>query len=452
MKLNFVKNNLISYLLIFLLIVNASISTISNYSFKSLLLKIFLSFILLVALFIYSKQIQHPLKYVFRFDERLAAPFIILILILSYLTATVLYSSNAYFGLQKIFNIVVSVIPIIFTAFYLIRNDILITLKAIVEISSAIIILLLVSILILKPFDHSTVYAFSPERWSHVFVGRLSSILSLVLLFAVLLQKDFKKIYFFLFVFGAGVYLTYLTGLRAAFLGLLFFSAVTVFVYYYFLNNSQIPKNNSIAKPSNKFIAILISATLILTLLLTLITPEGFQTGKRIENLTKIEDLKFGGDPAIQTRLISYKMSVGIFQAHPLFGSGFGGFNGYGNIEWTKDVKYPHNIVLELACELGLTGLFIFGVLFFMIFNSIYKMPPLDLEQSMPDLKKDILLAQQIKIQRLVIFILFFFSIWLALFSKDLSTQGTLWIFLIFIGEFKVISSVIRFLKQKFHI
>ena len=59
------------------------------------------------------------------------------------------------------------------------------------------------------------------------------------------------------------------------------------------------------------------------------------------------EGLEFEGDHAIHSRLDSWRLSRDIIQEHLIAGVGFGGFNGYNNIEWTKIIKYPHNIFLR---------------------------------------------------------------------------------------------------------
>ncbi|MCH9030428.1 MAG: O-antigen ligase family protein [Bacteroidetes bacterium] len=129
----------------------------------------------------------------------------------------------------------------------------------------------------------------------------------------------------------------------------------------------------------------------------------------RFDNMTAIDNLQFKGDPAIHSRLDSWELSCEIIKEHPFIGTGFGGFNSYNNIEWTKMIKYPHNIILELAVEGGVIGLLILILLIYFILSRARKIYP-----------------------GIILFLLF--AIWLALFSKDLSSQAVLWIGLAFYG------------------
>jgi O-antigen ligase len=156
-----------------------------------------------------------------------------------------------------------------------------------------------------------------------------------------------------------------------------------------------------------------------ITAALIYFTPQGFSTAQRISNLVKIEYLGFGDDAAIITRVGSYKLSWQMFTERPLIGYGFGSFNGYNNIEWTTIQKYPHNIFLEILSEMGLIGALIFGIIFYQIIRSIY-----NLEFRIYNSKSNL----QPPPSHLLI--LLAFSLWMAMFSKDISTQGFLWLFL----------------------
>ena len=127
------------------------------------------------------------------------------------------------------------------------------------------------------------------------------------------------------------------------------------------------------------------------------------------DGVVAIDNLQFKGDPAIHSRLEAWELSWEIIKEHPIIGTGFGGFNGYNNIEWTKMIKYPHNIILELAVEGGVIGLLILILLIYFILSRVRKIYP-----------------------GIILFLLF--AIWLALFSKDLSSQAVLWIGLAFYG------------------
>lgn len=72
---------------------------------------------------------------------------------------------------------------------------------------------------------------------------------------------------------------------------------------------------------------------------------------------TRYNALKGGqylaNDQTFTVRIDMYKEAVTIFLQHPLLGVGFGGYSRLGSY------LYPHNLVLEIAAELGLIGLFL---------------------------------------------------------------------------------------------
>lgn len=72
-------------------------------------------------------------------------------------------------------------------------------------------------------------------------------------------------------------------------------------------------------------------------------------------------------------RIENAKTALRLFFGHPFLGIGVGGFSVYAyRIEGVEPFKYPHNIVLEFVCELGLVGLLIFsGIVFFAFKNLI---------------------------------------------------------------------------------
>ena len=71
--------------------------------------------------------------------------------------------------------------------------------------------------------------------------------------------------------------------------------------------------------------------------------------------------------------------------------------------------KYPHNLFLEFAVELGIPGILLCTFLLYIIFSS----------------------AKKVSTE---VFIFFIFALWLAMFSKDIPTQSLLWIGLAFVG------------------
>ena len=426
MKINISRSELSQSAVILLLIFNIVIGSISNYSASSLILKIISSALLLIALYIQFYTNDIP---VFQFlkSKQVLKLFYVLLIIIIYLSATLLYTSNPGYGLYKIINIILNAGPNVLAAYILLSANKLFILNKIITFSTIIIVSLLILILLLQPFDHSTIYKFSPGRWSHSIIGRISSFITLIILLFTLIQTESKKIIFYSLVYGAGVYLTYLTGLRSAFIGLIILSIIALALkYFYVLRtvstihasesedhtfDSHIHSESTLTPAGRYFSSISIILILSIVFLVIMFAPSEFQSGKRFENLTKVENLDFGKDDAILVRLMSYELSLDIIKEHLLLGIGFGGFNGYNNIEWTRTGKYPHNIILELLSELGIVGLLFFSAILFITIKAIVK-------SGLPTIAIYFILIPLL------------FSIWLAMWAKDLSTQSFLWLFL----------------------
>ncbi len=210
-----------------------------------------------------------------------------------------------------------------------------------------------------------------------------------------------KQILLFSIITSVAVYGLYLSSLRAAMLGvILCFVLIAGFLVY-----RMVMKGESLAVRRWQLVGMFL--TIILTSSFIIIIPKPEIIENRFDNLTQIEDFKFGGDEPIHSRIEELRISKELFLTHPIFGVGFGGYRSYN--EFTDFVKYPHNIFVEMAVEGGIIGLLVLGALFVVIFKSVYR-------------------------YSLLFFIFLLFSLFLTLFSKELSNQALLWIFIAFIG------------------
>ncbi|MDT3697066.1 MAG: O-antigen ligase family protein [Ignavibacterium sp.] len=397
--------NIASYLLLTLLLLNFSVAGISNSTVSALILKILSSSILLAVFFIHIRQNNESLL-VFLKSKNIKRLSKILLVIVFYLIVTILYSLNPKYGTHKVINILVSIIPNMLVTYYLITSRSREYLSYFLHIIIAGFLFTLLSIIILQPFDHSTVYQFSPLRWSHVFIARTISFLTLIVFLILLTAKEIKKILFYYLIFIIGFSITYLTGLRSAIIGIIIFSA---FGFLWQLLRKRITINH------------LYSVILMIIFLIALvyIAPEQFETGQRLQNLLRIDDGEFGGDGAILSRIQTYTLSLQMIKDKPILGWGLGSFNGFNNLHWTTLQKYPHNIVLELLSETGAVGLLLFMFVCFLILKNLFN-------------NKYLIFNQSLSI-RIFLVITFLFSLFMAMFSKDISTQSFLWLFLIFL-------------------
>jgi len=396
-------------LFLILFILNLGTAGISNFELKYFILKAAVSVTLVASIIIFIINSKINLKNYFS-SSLLKRTLLIITLIIVYSSLTLLYSNNPAYGGLKILNFAICSVPAAIGAYVLINIEwnkkLFINTLIII---SVIIIAALAGVLLVKPFEHSTVYVFEAGRWSHVFIGRLISFLTLIL-FLILLNSKRKVIISITLVITAGLFLLYLTGLRSALLG--FTLAALISLIYYILTG----RLNSIHY-SAVFAILLLSAILIYTAN-SLLLPEEIKTPVRIENMLKFENMDFGGEEAIQSRIRSFELAWEMFKNSPVTGNGFGSFCGYNNSRWAATQKYPHNIILEILAELGIVGLVFFGYIFFLIIRSIFNFHHSSFNRSPFNQSPFPLL------------ILLLFSLWLAMFSKDFSSQSFLWMFL----------------------
>ena len=403
--------------------------TISNYSGKIFLLKGLVSVLLIAVAIVDCLLLNEDLR-TFIKNKGFKKTIVIILLLVAYLSLTLTYSSNPAYGFQKILNFLISVVPSVIVFYYLISTLTKLRVKLFVYSLGIISVLTVSYILTVYPFDQSTIYEYRAGRWSHVIYGRLISSIAVVLLLHLSSRRDLFQVLLYSVVSSIAIYGTYLSAFRAGFVGLLLVGCGLLVVNLwsalhnskvkvpttagrqrlkvaslpYELNNlTNLMTNTSIITSIKIVLPFIIAAILIFTI------PAKDIITLRFDNMVAIDNLQFKGDPAIHSRLEAWELSWEIIKEHPIIGTGFGGFNGYNNIEWTKMIKYPHNIILEMTAEGGMIGLSILILLIYIILSRAWKIYP-----------------------GIILFLLF--AIWLALFSKDLSSQAVLWIGLAFYG------------------
>ncbi len=390
--------------------------------------------------------------------------FSILFLFICYLSLTLAYSSNPVYGFQKILNFIISVVPSVLVFYYLVSTLNELRLKLFIYSLGIISVLTVSYIIIVYPFDQSTIYNYKPGRWSHVIYGRMISSFAVVLLLYLMwmiekgktrlrydtvrqAKEERRRVLFLMFITSLSVYGTYLSALRAAFVGLMLVGVGLLVISAWFvvrssrfknlftgkrvhsaltkneeLRTKELKNNYAQAGPGFGVLSTLLVITILSALLIFFVTKPDI-INYRFDNMTAIDNLQFKGDPAIHSRLEAWELSWVIIKEHPFIGTGFGGFNGYNNIEWTKMIKYPHNIILEIVVEGGVVGLLVFCSLLAVVFKNIFHFEGTVNTSHVSHLTFYFLLLT-----------FFLFTLWLALFSKDLSSQAVLWIGLAFYG------------------
>jgi len=457
------------------------VGTISNYSGKIFLLKGLVS-VLLIAVAIVDCLLLNEDWRTFIKNKGLKKTILIILLLVAYLSLTLTYSSNPAYGFQKILNFLISVVPSVIVFYYLISTLTKLRTTLFVYSLGIISVLTVSYILIAYPFDQSTIYEYRAGRWSHVIYGRMISSFAVVLLLYIVAmigrgktrlhystprqaKEERPRVLFLMFITSVAIYGTYLSAFRAGFVGLMLVGVliISVFILRGFRNiwsskttpdksawfvvrssllknlftgkrvHSALTKNEELrtkelknnyaqAGPGFGILSTLLVITILSALLIFFVTKPDI-INYRFDNMTAIDNLQFKGDPAIHSRLDAWELSWVIIKEHPFIGTGFGGFNGYNNIEWTKMIKYPHNIILEIVVEGGVVGLLVLCSLLAVVFKNIFHFERTVNTSHVSHLTFYFLLLT-----------FFLFTLWLALFSKDLSSQAALWIGLAFYG------------------
>lgn len=383
-------------LLVNLFIANIFIASITNYSLNSFILKAISTIFLFTVIITDCKITQLDL-----INHLKTRNFKILLLILSFFILipfiSLSYSTNLTFGFQKLISFSISSIPTILAFFY-----ILLTLnneryRTFIFSTIIISIISVILILIIEPFSYDGSSIKSLTSWSHVIYGRFISSVFIIILFYLLNLKNKKLIPPASLCLSIIIIGIFLSGLRAALLGVIIFTLLILLIYLF-------QKRLSALNLSGLLFSIIISLLIINTF-----PAENKMLSNRFNNLQDIEDFRFNYDSPIHTRYNSYDICIEIIKERPFLGTGFGGFRNYNNDYFTKTIKYPHNIFLEFFVELGIPGVLLLLFLLYLIYSS----------------------TKKISVE---IFIFFLFALWLAMFSKDIPSQSLLWIGLGFLG------------------
>jgi O-antigen ligase len=405
--LNKNKKQIYYFILANIFLLNISVAAISNYSLNIFIVKIVLSAALLIIIIVDVKLNKFDISVIAKKNNP-KKMFLIIGLFTGYLGITLIYSDNPAYGAQKILNFLVSTFPSIVAVYYLIvtlsRERFKIIIIALVTIT----LLTVTYILFDYPFDQASVYEYTAGRWSHVIYGRfMGSIAVVFLLYTMWIIERHKtgverwRVLLLVFINSLAVYGLYLSSLRSAMLGVILYIVLSALFIIF-----KIIVEREMVDVRRRQIASLVTVVILVIFFILLVPkPEIIET--RFDNLTNIEDLEFGGDEPITSRIEALRISKKIFLEHPQFGTGFGGFRSYNN--FTEFIKYPHNLFVEMAVEGGVLGLLILCALFLVIFKYTYS-------------------------YSMLTFTFLLFAFWLAMFSKELSNQSLLWLFLAFTG------------------
>lgn len=376
---------LADFLLISSLFVHILISTISNYRVTTLVLK-FISFLLLIFIYYFNCKLNKTSITEIFYQKNFLIIIKFLIVSLLIFSFSLTYSANFYFGILKLFCFLIGVIPSIIVAYFIstywdeTKEKILLNLS----FFSALIISLF--ILILNPIDFDKLGTINLTTWSYVFVGRYLTLtfISSLILFS-LRERNFSIFY----AIGIAIIIQaiFLTGMRAALIGLF---AITI--YYTVVNVISFRYSIKTYLP------------ILILLLIIFLSQTIFHNRTEIYNRYEtITEGNFDQDWSIPVRIEAIKIGISNFLDNPILGIGFGGYNNVENGFIAVDIKYPHNIVVEFAAELGLIGIGIFIYFLFISGKTVRN------------------LSWEVKSY-------FIASLIFAFTSKDIASQAILWI------------------------
>ncbi|MEM2138979.1 MAG: O-antigen ligase family protein [Candidatus Woesearchaeota archaeon] len=231
---------------------------------------------------------------------------------------------------------------------------------------------------IIQPFDASKLYQFSFNRWSHVVFSRF---IALTILFIIIYNYNKFKHLLLLILFLGLLY----SGARGPLVFIVFF-----IIYKLLHDFKNIP-------------AYLVLIFLVSFILFTIFLID--DSNQRIFQIFNYNEL-INSSPTL-SRIEAIKKSINVIFNNFWFGIGIGGFNSDLLDGIGKDLKYPHNIFIEVFCEIGFVGILILIIILFSNFMFLIK-----------------------RNEKLVY--LFLFALFLSLFSKDLSTNPLLFSLVLF--------------------
>lgn len=360
---------------------------ISNYKPSSFLIKIIMLLLMIPAgIMIYGTESQKIKEAIYQKKIRILN--LISAVFLIYPLVTLVYSVNPWFGFLKSINLFISSIPLVYFGLLLVITVNNLRIKIFQWLLTGLGIILSLLVIIIYPFDHLTIYSFSPSRLSHVTAGRILGIAYITALISFFFSKSVKEMAGYAALLTLIGFAAYLTALRSSLLGL----ALVLFVVFIYL----FQEDKNFKKPG----MLLISVTF--TVLLVSLSSNNFY-GTSQERLGDMISVNVeSGDGGIKSRAYLFNKSFDLITQNPWLGTGWGGFiNSEAGI--INQMTYPHNIILEGYTEFGIFAGSFFTLLILITLCRSYRSNKM-----------------------FFLFILYAFII--SMFSKDITTNGIFWL------------------------
>jgi len=242
---------------------------------------------------------------------------------------------------------------------------------------------------IFSEYSRFSIYMFEGGKDNPILFGITFAIMLTILFVWVLEQKKFKFKYFILMILS--MFLLLRSGSRGAVIS--FLSAI---LFYIFITKR--------VKLQTKVYTIIFATLLFLSCYKLL--PDSV---KEFYQYTFTPEARSDEISSVYQRLTMWKMAINDFKENPVFGVGTGNS--------VEGIGFPHNILLEVAAELGIIGLFIFILLCYL---TIWKAITFIKRNEKHSLDLNILMKLSL--------ILFIYSLTEAMFSGLITNQT--WLFM----------------------
>lgn len=394
----FTKQIFHEFIFSFLSYTHIIISSVSNYNNNSLLIKTFSS-LLLIAYYLYLHKYNYKLKFDL-FNTVHRRFFLVLTLFLIIASISLFTGKLNLLGMQKFYLIVIQLIPLIIISRYALYTWTKGRTLAFITVALAIGIFASVFSLIISPFNPFIIYNFSFTRWSHVAFGRFIVIPIILSFFLMYSSINKNRVLVSYSIASLLIFTLISTGFRAGVI------AVAFFLVSLLLFSTVKQKQNIFSLKNILLIILLIGLPLFIY---------GSQPVNFLNRLESIEQISIGEnikDGSLTTRINAYKIAWTNGWEKPTLGHGLGTFQFAGG-DFTKAMKYPHNIFLEFFYEMGLIGLIFLILILLLILISIKK-------------------------HGYWLLSLYCIFLWLSLFSKDIPSNVLLFAGLAFIKNEKL--------------
>lgn len=205
-------------------------------------------------------------------------------------------------------------------------------------------LLYIILFLIVKQDSAYVTHRMTIKGSNPIWISRATLIYVTIVLAALRIEFIYKVI-----LIIPGVLSAFLAQSKGPFLGLL-----AGFGIYYYNFYQKINYNKKRIKTTIKLIVVLVLSILFINIL---IESFDFLRNSRFAVLFSLR--KLFSEPTFLERVVRYTKAINIFFHNIIFGAGIGGFAPF------DERYYPHNIILEIASELGIIGLSIWSIIIY---------------------------------------------------------------------------------------